>query len=158
MGDLAAAASHSEQALEISEAIPDLAASARICMTLCEINTNRRHFPRAVWFGRRGVAILRGSQDFASQAAAAEALGDALYAAGEPDEAVTAWRQASDLFDYVGVPGRASRANLKIEEFSLAQTRTLPLARTDSVTPEVVVDPPQWLSQPVRHPTEGGTR
>lgn len=158
MGDLSAAASHSEQALEISEAIPDLAASARICMTLCEINTSRRHFERAVWFGRRGVTILRGSQDFASQAAAAEVLGDALYATGEPDEAVTAWRQASDLFDYVGVPERASRANAKIEEFALVQTRTLPLARTDSATPDVVVDPPQWLSQPVRHPTEGGTR
>lgn len=158
IGDLAAASSHSEQALEISESIPDLAASARICMTLCRINTDRRHFEKAVAFGHRGVAILRGSQDFASQAGAIDALGDALYAAGEPDEAVSAWRRASDLYDYIGAADRSSRAHIKIEELSLAQTRTLPVARTDSVTPDLVVDPPQWLSPPVRHPTEGGAR
>ncbi|MFI7675753.1 AfsR/SARP family transcriptional regulator [Actinophytocola sp. NPDC049390] len=158
MGDLSAAAAHSEQALEISEAIPDLAASARICMTLCRINTERRHFAKAVAFGRRGVAILRGSQDFSSQAGAIDALGDALYAAGEPDEAMAAWHRGADLYEYVGASDRSSRTRTKIEESCYAQTRTVPLARTGSVTPDVVVDPPQWLSQPVRHHTEGGTR
>jgi tetratricopeptide (TPR) repeat protein len=153
LGDYAGAVGHSERALAISEAIPDLAASARICINLCEINTKRRHFEESVRYGRRAVETLRGSQNLLSQARAAEALGDALYAAGEPEEAAQAWHQAADRYEYIGAPGPATRVHAKIDSTYVTQERTVPLARADA-THRVTVDPPQWLSEPVRH-TDG---
>jgi tetratricopeptide (TPR) repeat protein len=154
LGDCSGAAGYCERALMISEAIPDLAVSAQICVSLCEINTERRHFGEAVRYGRRAMDILRGSQNLLNQAGAAEVLGDALYAAGEPEEAAQAWRQAADRYDHNGAVGRAVGVHAKIDNIYLAQERTVPLARGNSATHDIVVDPPQWLSQPAQY-TDG---
>jgi tetratricopeptide (TPR) repeat protein len=151
LGDRSGAAGYCERALTISEAIPDLALSAQISVSLCEINTERRHFDEAIRYGRRAMDILRGSQNLLNQASAAEVLGDALYAAGEPEEAAQAWRQAADRYDHAGTVGRATGVHAKIDDLYLAQERTVPLARANSAVHNVVVDPPQWLSQPAHN-------
>ena len=152
LGDHVSAAGHCEQALAIAEGIPDLTASAQICIELSRINTDRRHFEDAVRYGRRAVETLRGSQNLLNQAHAAEALGDGLFAAGEPEEAARAWRQAADRYEYTGTQSAATRVHTKIDDtYVVRQERTVPLARGSSATHDVIVDPPQWLSQPVRH-------
>lgn len=142
------AASHCELALSMAESVPDLTAVARACVALCQINRDRRRFDVAIRFGRRAVDVLRGSQNLAGQADAAEMLGDALHAGAELDEAVAIWRQAADLHDYTGAPGRATKVHAKIgEAFQLAE-RTVPLARADSAGHSFVTDPPQWVVPP----------
>lgn len=146
--DYGTAASHCELALSMAESIPDLAALARTCVALCLINRDRRRFDVSIHFGRRAVDVLRGSQNLASQADAAEVLGDALYSAGEHDEAVVVWRQAADLHDYTGAPARATSVHAKIDEVIQVVERTVPLARADSVGHHFVTDPPQWVVPP----------
>jgi tetratricopeptide (TPR) repeat protein len=155
LGDHATAAGYCERALAISESIPDLAEVARFCVLLCEINKERRHFDKAVRYGRRAVEVLRGSQNLASQATAAETLGDALHASGERDEAVLVWRQATHLHEYTGAVGRATRVHHKIDDMFLGQDRTVPLARDDSADHGIVNDPPQWVVQPGTQHTDG---
>lgn len=155
LGDHAGAADHCERALAIAEAIPDLAGSADIRITLSRINADRRHFEDAVRHARRAVETLRGSQNLANQARAAEALGDALFVAGEPEEAALAWRQAADRYEYLGSQSAATRLHARIDDtYVVRQERTVPLARGSAPTHDVVVDPPQWLSQPARY-TDG---
>ncbi|HEX6360492.1 AfsR/SARP family transcriptional regulator [Actinophytocola sp.] len=137
LGDCDRAEHHYLEALAISETVPDLALSARICVRLCGIDTRRRRFEQAVDHGRRAVELLRGSQDMVSQAQAAEILGDALYAAGEPAEAAQVWRRAADRFDHIGTHGAAIRVHAKIDNTHAAQERTVPFARG-----EAIMDPP----------------
>jgi tetratricopeptide (TPR) repeat protein len=146
--DYETAASQSELALTLAESVPDLAAIARACVSLCEINKDRRRFDDSIRFGHRAVDVLRGSQNLASQAGAAEVLGDALYAAGEQDEAVAVWRRAADLHDYTGATSRATGVHAKVSAVLQAIERTVPLARADSVGHDFVTDPPQWVVPP----------
>jgi tetratricopeptide (TPR) repeat protein len=148
--DYATAADFCERALAISEGIPDLAEVARFCVLLCEVNKDRRQFDTAVRYGRRAVEVLRGSQNFASQADAVEALGDALHESGEREGAVQSWRQAADLHDYTGAVRRATMAHRKIDQSYLVHDRTVPLARADSPVHGSVNRPPQvaWPSSP----------
>jgi tetratricopeptide (TPR) repeat protein len=141
--DYETAASQCELALTLAESVPDLAAIARACVSLCGINKDRRRFDDSIRFGHRAVEVLRGSQNLASQADAAEVLGDALYAAGERDEAVAVWRRAADLHDYTGATGRATGVHAKVSAVLQAVERTVPLARADSVGHDFVTDPPQ---------------
>jgi tetratricopeptide (TPR) repeat protein len=96
-------------ALAIAEAIPDLAAAARAYVTMAGISRERRRFDDAVAYARRGVATLQGTQDLTGQAAALEALGDALHHSGEPHEAVVSWREAAELYEYAGLSAFAAR-------------------------------------------------
>jgi tetratricopeptide (TPR) repeat protein len=141
LGDRASAVSHYVRALAVWEAVPNLAAATRTCVRLCQLNTERRHFEQAVRYGRRAVELLRGSQNLLSQAQAADALGDALYAAGELAEAAQVWREAADRFDHIGTPGAAIRVHAKIDNTHAAQERTVPFARGDAGTHGVVTDP-----------------
>ncbi|MBB4909763.1 AfsR/SARP family transcriptional regulator [Actinophytocola algeriensis] len=146
--DYEVAAAHCESALSMAESVPDLAAVARACVALCRTNRDRRRFDAAIRFGRRAVEVLRGSQNLAGQADAAEVLGDALHAGGELDQALSIWRQAADLHDYTGAPGRATGVHAKINEAFQVAERTVPLARADSAGHDFVTDPPQWVVPP----------
>jgi tetratricopeptide (TPR) repeat protein len=146
--DYEVAASHCELALSMAESVPDLAAVARACVALCEINRDRRRFATAIRFGRRAVHVLRGSQNLASQAGAAEILGDALHAGGEHHEALAVWRQAADLHEYTGALDRATRVRGRVNEVSRLAERPIPLARADSTDHGFVTDPPQWVVPP----------
>ena len=107
-GDHSTAFAYCEQALAIAEASPDLLAAAQVCVTLSQISAERRQFAAAVAYGRRGVLILRGTQNLAARAGALSACADALHGSGEPDEAALTWRRAADLYDYAGAVGRAA--------------------------------------------------
>ena len=109
LGDCSAAFAYCEEALAIAESVPDLTAAALICATLSTIGWESRWFDKAVDYSRRGVLLLRGSQDLAAQAQAAAAHGDALYHSGEPHEADLMWRQAADLYEHAGFPVLAMR-------------------------------------------------
>jgi tetratricopeptide (TPR) repeat protein/DNA-binding SARP family transcriptional activator len=102
LGDCSAALAYCEEALSIAETVPDLTAAALICVTLSKIGWERRWFDKAVAYSRRGVELLRGTQDLATQARVVAAHGDALYHSGEPHEATVMWRQAADLYDHAG--------------------------------------------------------
>lgn len=125
--DFEVAASHCELALSMAEGVADLAAVARACVALCRIAKERRRFGAAIRFGHRAVDVLRGSQNLASQADAAEVLGAALHAGGEHDEAVSVWRRAAELHDHAGAPERAAVVRAGID--GAMQVPTVPLAR-----------------------------
>jgi tetratricopeptide (TPR) repeat protein len=134
-GDDHAAFTHCEDALAVAEAIPDLAATARICVTLAEISGQCRRFDDAVAYARRGVATLQGTQDLAAQAEVVEALGDALHHSGEAHEAVVTWREAAELYDLAGLAMPAARLHGKMDRRRFG---TAPPARAESPAPRTL--------------------
>jgi hypothetical protein len=115
--------------LAIAETVPDLTAAALICVTLSTIGWECRWFDKAVTYSRRGVELLRGTQDLATQAQVVAAHGDALYHSGEPHEAVLMWQKAADLYEHAGFHVLAVRLRSRTD---LRRTRSAPPARTES--------------------------
>jgi tetratricopeptide (TPR) repeat protein/DNA-binding SARP family transcriptional activator len=116
LGDCSAALAYCEEALAIAETVPDLTAAALICVTLSTIGSQSRRFDEAVIYSRRGVELLRGTQDLATQARVVAAHGDALYHSGESHQAVLMWQQAADLYDHAGFPVLAMRLRDKMDD------------------------------------------
>lgn len=115
LGDCSAALAYCEEALAIAETVPDLTAAALICVTLSTIGWESRWFETAVSYSKRGVELLRGTQDLATQARVVAAHGDALYHSGESHEAVLMWQQAANLYDHAGFAVLAMRLRGKID-------------------------------------------
>jgi tetratricopeptide (TPR) repeat protein len=136
-GDCLDAIAHCEEALAIAEAMPDLTAAALVCVTLAEISAECRLFDQAVTYGRRGVEILRGTQDLANQARVVEALGDALFQSGEPHEATVTWQQAAELYDHAGLPVLVVRLRGKIDNGRLRGSAPYARAGSDAVLPSL---------------------
>lgn len=136
LGDCSAALAYCEEALAIAETIPDLTAAALICVTLSTIGWEGRWFDKAVAYSKRGVDLLRGSQELTTQAGVVAAHGDALYHSGESHEAVLMWQQASDLYEHAGYRVLAVRLRGKIESHRIRGTA--PPARAESLPIEPV--------------------
>ena len=130
LGDSATAIARCEEALAVAEGIPDLEAAALICVTLSQICAERRQFATAVNFGRRGVNILRGTQNLVTQAQVVAAFADALYGSGEPHEAALTWRRAAELCDHAGAAEHAELLRRRSER--VPHPRSAPSARTSS--------------------------
>jgi tetratricopeptide (TPR) repeat protein/DNA-binding SARP family transcriptional activator len=145
MGDCAAALAYCEEALAIAETVPDLTAAALICVTLSTIGWESRRFDKAVEYSRRGVELLRGSQDLVAQARVVTAHGDALYHSGEPLEAVLMWQQAADLYDHAGFRVLALRLRSKTETHRM--NSSAPQARAESPAVDIV-PPPMHTGMP----------
>lgn len=137
LGDCSAALAYCEEALAIAESVPDLPAAALICVTLSTIGWESRWFDKAVAYSRRGVELLRGSQDLATQARVISAHGDALYHSGEPHEAVVMWQQAAELYEHAGFGVLAMRLRSKTESRRIHSSA--PQARAES--PAVEIEP-----------------
>jgi DNA-binding SARP family transcriptional activator/tetratricopeptide (TPR) repeat protein len=150
LGDCSAALAYCEEALAIAETVPDLTAAALICVTLSTIGWERRWFDKAVTYSRRGVELLRGTQDLVTQARVAVAHGDALYHSGESHEAMLMWQQAADLYDRAGY--RVLAVRLRNNMDSRRIHGTAPPARAESPAVEVVETP-----LTVIRPTVSGT-
>ncbi|HYQ64978.1 BTAD domain-containing putative transcriptional regulator [Actinophytocola sp.] len=145
LGDCSAAFAYCQEALAIAEAVPDQTAAALICTTLATIGWESRRFDQAVAYSRRGVELLRGSQDLATQAQVATVHGDALYHSGERYEAMLMWRQAADLYDHAGFPLLATRLRSKTEE---GVHGSAPRARAEAVEVDETA---------IRQPVHGAT-
>lgn len=139
VGDCSAALAYCEEALAIAETVPDLTAAALICVTLSTIGWESRWFDKAVEYSRRGVELLRGSQDLVTQARVVAAHGDALYHSGEPLEAVLMWQQAADLYDHAGFRVLALRLRSKTESHRIGSSA--PRARDESPAVDIVPPP-----------------
>ncbi|GAB1516531.1 AfsR/SARP family transcriptional regulator [Actinophytocola sp. KF-1] len=136
-GEADTAAARYEEALAVAEAVPDLTAAALICVALSEIRMEQRQFAKAVAHASNGVDLLRGTQEFAAQAVAVEALADALHNSGEPHAALSTWQEAMDLYDYTGSPGLIARLQEKIDKFRFPGR--VPAARAEEPSGEAVV-------------------
>lgn len=137
LGDCSAALAYCEEALAIAETIPDLTAAALVCVTLSTIGWESRRFDTAVAYSRRGVELLRGSQDLATQARVVAAHGDALYHSGEPHEAVLMWQQAADLYDHAGFQVLAMRLRSTMENRRIHGSAPRARAESPAVPPQV---------------------
>lgn len=139
LGDCSAALAYCEEALAIAESVPDLTASALICVTLSTIGWESRWFDKAVAYSRRGVELLRGTQDLATQAQVVAAHGDALHHSGEPHEAELMWQQAAELYEHAGFRVLATRLRSRIESHRM--NGSAPSARTESPAVDAVRSP-----------------
>jgi tetratricopeptide (TPR) repeat protein/DNA-binding SARP family transcriptional activator len=152
LGEQAAALAHYKEALVVAEATPDLTAAALICVALSQINADRRRFATAVTCARRGVAILQGTQSFATRAHVTEALADTLYGSGEPHEAVLVWQQAADLYDYAGAAASTARLSDKIDRCQFPGSA--PPARAGSPEPDDIDRPLSAINKTFNGPPE----
>jgi tetratricopeptide (TPR) repeat protein len=148
IGDTSAALAYCEEALAIAETLPDLPAAALICVTLSTIGRESRWFDEAVAYSRRGVELLRGTQDLATHAQAVAAHGDALYRSGEPLEAVLMWQQAADLYEHAGLRVLAMRLRSRSESRQIGTSA--PRARAESPAIDAVEPPAPARESDVR--------
>jgi len=148
LGDLATAAAHCEQALEIAESVPDLAKTARICVVLCEINRGRRRARQAIEYGRRAVEVCTQTHDLAQQTHALEVLGNVQHGCGDLVDAVVAWRQAVDLCEHTLDSTTAARLRDKIGSVPAIYQDLVPTAR-DEVAPGDTWIPSDETTQPL---------
>lgn len=130
LGDLRAAAAHTEQALAIVEDV-DLGVTAQVCIELAELAAARGDPAPAVAYARRAVSVCRQMRNVVSEARAREVLGDVQYANAELPDAVAAWQEAADLSVRLGNPTRAALVQAKIDKVPL-QGIDLPEARPRS--------------------------
>ncbi|HEY0452604.1 tetratricopeptide repeat protein, partial [Actinophytocola sp.] len=127
LGDLQAAAAHTEQALAIVEDV-DLGVTAKVCIELAELAEARGDPATAVGYARRAVAVCRQMRNVVYEAQADEVLGDVRYANADLPDAVAAWQDAADLCARLGDPTRAALIQAKIDKVP-AHDIQLPRAR-----------------------------
>lgn len=138
MGELATAAGHCEQALTIAEETPDLAAAARICVVLCEINSARKQSRIAIRYGLRAVEVCRETQNLADQAHALEVLGGVQHSCGDLVDAELSWRQAADLYEHTGNAAKATSLRAAVAELPALRHDALPTPRRDGVGEDTI--------------------
>lgn len=108
-GDLAAAAAHCEQALNIVEtsSAPDLAIMTTVCTGLAEIKKEQHDVEAATACVIRAIDLAAESHNAAMEARAYEVYGDIQFDVGEPTHAAM-WEHAAELYDRLGNSRRAT--------------------------------------------------
>jgi tetratricopeptide (TPR) repeat protein len=110
-----AAEAHCVEALDIADAVPDLAVSAEVCIALAEIATTRGDTEAATHYARRAVTVCQQTHNVTEEAKALDVLGDVYFASADTGPARVTWRSAAELYDRIGNVRRALLVQAKID-------------------------------------------
>jgi tetratricopeptide (TPR) repeat protein len=118
IGDYAAALPHVEAGLEISRTIGNRANEAIALANMGQLRLGLRDVPAAVSESREAVRLSRETGDVFVEAYGLMYLGEALVAAGQPDEAQSCFATSIALFERLAVP-QALQARAQYAEMAL---------------------------------------